>query len=100
MGDIVFGSDFFVDSVIAFYSSQFAVRLNGAGVREHRGEVFADDGGGSSDAEATQKIAAVDVEILRRNVGVGEFKLVLDGHVYCLELVAAAASCLSLLEYT
>ena len=100
VGDVVFGSDFFVDSVIAFYSSQFGVRLNGAGVREDRGEVFADDGGGSSDAEATQKIAAVDVEILRRNVGAGEFKLALHGHVYCLELVAAAASCLSLIEYT
>jgi len=95
MGDVVFGSDFFVDGVIAFYGSEFAVRLNGTGVREDRGEAFADDGSGSGDTQTAQKIPSVEIEILRSNLGVGEFGLVLDEHVSCLEVLAADAGCLS-----
>jgi hypothetical protein len=95
----VFGSDFFADGVIAFYGSEFAVRLNGAGVREDRGEAFADEGSGSGDTQTAQKIPSVEIEIFRSNVGVGEFRLVLDEHVSCLEVLAADAGCPSLIEY-
>ena len=99
MGDVVFGSDLFVDRVIAFYGNEFAVRLNGAGVREDRGEAFADEGSGSGDTQTAQKIPSVEIEIFRSNVGAGEFRLVLDEHVSCLEVLAADAGCLWLIEY-
>jgi hypothetical protein len=68
-------------------------------MREDGGKAFADDGGGSSNTQTAQKIPSVEIEIFRSNVAVSKVKLVLDEHVSCFELLAAAAGCLSLIEY-
>jgi hypothetical protein len=67
-------------------------------MRENGSEALANDGGGSCDAETTQKIAAAEVDVLQSYVRMTEAGLVLHEHVSCLEAVTGAAGCPSVIR--
>jgi len=99
VGDIVFGADFFVDRIVAFYSREFRGSVNRGGMPEQCGQAFAGNGGSSGDTNSAQKIAAVQVNALGSDLRWSEFRCFLDEHVYCLESLSRRCGCSFLKSY-